>query len=145
MAAAVSKMLNYIGLGESAREELEEEYQDLGYEEAPELEHTPLLAVEEEEEEAPAPDLSRIVTVHPRTFADAEVIGRNFREGVPVILNLSEMSEKEARRMVDFAAGLIFGLYGAIEKVTDRVFLISPAAVKIDGNQRSHLTSPFHA
>ena len=79
------------------------------------------------------PDLRRIVTVHPSTYNEARVIGESFRDGVPVIVNLTNMSESDARRMVDFSAGLVFGLHGAIERVTPRVFLLTPASVDIDG------------
>ena len=50
-----------------------------------------------------------------------------------MIVNLTNMSESDARRMVDFSAGLVFGLHGAIERVTPRVFLLTPASVDIDG------------
>ena len=79
------------------------------------------------------PDLRRIVTVHPSTYNEARVIGESFRDGVPVIVNLTNMNESDARRMVDFSAGLVFGLHGAIERVTPRVFLLTPASVEIDG------------
>ena len=59
-------------------------------------------------------ELSRITTLHPRTYNEARTIGENFREGVPVIMNLSEMEDVDAKRLVDFAAGLIFGLRGTI-------------------------------
>ena len=64
---------------------------------------------------------------------EARVIGEAFRDGVPVIINLTGMGEGDARRMVDFSAGLVFGLHGAIERVTPRVFLLTPASVEIDG------------
>lgn len=79
-------------------------------------------------------DLRRIVTVHPTTFSDARTIGEAFREGTPVIMNLTDMSEGDARRVVDFAAGLSFGLHGVIERVTSRVFLLSPAMVEVSGD-----------
>ena len=79
------------------------------------------------------PDLRRIVTVHPSTYNEARVIGESFRDGVPVIVNLTNMNESDARRMVDFSAGLVFGLHGAIERVTPRVLLLTPASVEIDG------------
>ncbi len=53
-------------------------------------------------------ELSRITTLHPRTYNEARTIGENFREGVPVIMNLSEMDDDDAKRLVDFSAGLIF-------------------------------------
>lgn len=92
-----------------------------------------------EDASAPAPvavpDLRRIVTVHPSTYNEARVIGESFRDGVPVIVNLTNMSEADARRMVDFSAGLVFGLHGAIERVTPRVFLLTPASVDIDSGE----------
>src|SRR5699024_915953 len=81
-----------------------------------------------------SPDLRRISTVHPSTYNEARIIGEAFRDGTPVIMNLSGMSEAEAKRMVDFSAGLVFGLYGTIERVTSRVFLLSPADVEIAGD-----------
>ena len=76
--------------------------------------------------------LSRITTIHPRTYNEAKVIGENFREGVPVIMNLTDMSDADAKRLVDFAAGLVFGLHGEIERVTNKVFLLSPQTVEIN-------------
>ena len=78
-----------------------------------------------------ASDLRRIQTVKPSTYNDARVIGEAFRQGVPVIMNLTEMPEDEAKRLVDFAAGLSFGLEGSLERVTTSVFLLSPAHVEI--------------
>lgn len=78
-----------------------------------------------------ATDLRRIQTIKPRTYADARLIGEAFRQGVPVIMNLTEMTEAEAKRLVDFSAGLSFGLHGSIERVTTAVFLLSPAHVEI--------------
>lgn len=69
----------------------------------------------------------RISTIHPKSYADVMAVGEAFRDNVPVIMNLTGMDDAEARRVVDFAAGLTFGLRGAIERVTTRVFLLSPA------------------
>ncbi len=72
-------------------------------------------------------ELSRITTLHPRTYNEARTVGENFREGVPVIMNLSEMDDNDAKRLVDFAAGLVFATRGTIERVTSKVFLLSPS------------------
>ena len=80
---------------------------------------------------APAQDLRRIQTIKPRSYNDARLIGEAFRAGVPVIMNLTEMSDADAKRLVDFSAGLSFGLHGSIERVTTAVFLLSPAHVEI--------------
>jgi cell division inhibitor SepF len=76
-------------------------------------------------------ELHRISTIHPRTYSEAKTIGEAFREGTPVIMNLSDMTDADAKRLVDFAAGLAFGLHGAIERVTNKVFLLSPADVEV--------------
>jgi cell division inhibitor SepF len=76
-------------------------------------------------------DLYRITTLHPRSYNDARRIGEEFRDGVPVIMNLSDMDDAEAKRLVDFAAGLIFGCRGSIERITNKVFLLSPQNVDV--------------
>jgi cell division inhibitor SepF len=80
-------------------------------------------------------EMNEILTVHPRQYKDAQAIAEAFRDGIPVIINLSQMSEPEARRLVDFASGLSQGLYGKIERVTSKVFLLSPAHVAVSGDQ----------
>ena len=91
---------------------------------------------------APEPrtaDVSRIITIHPRTYNDARTIGEHFRDGVPVIMNLTEMDEADAKRLVDFAAGLVFGLRGNFERVTNRVFLLSPANVHVTAEDKARI------
>lgn len=78
--------------------------------------------------------MSRINTIHPRTYNEAKDIGESFRGGVPVIMNLSDMDDNDAKRLVDFAAGLVFGLHGTIERVTAKVFLLSPAGVEVSSS-----------
>ncbi|GMA18957.1 cell division protein SepF [Arsenicicoccus piscis] len=89
---------------------------------------TPVARVVRDPEVGP---LNRITTIHPRTYNEAKTIGESFREGTPVIMNLSEMADDDAKRLVDFAAGLVFGLSGSIERVTSKVFLLSPATVEV--------------
>lgn len=79
----------------------------------------------------PVGSRQRIVTIHPRTFGDALAVGESFRDGTPVIMNLSGMDDAEARRIIDFAAGLVFGCHGTIERVTSRVFLLSPQHIEV--------------
>jgi cell division inhibitor SepF len=74
---------------------------------------------------------TRIATITPDGFRDARGIGELFREGVPVIVNLTSMDSADAKRVVDFAAGLTFGLRGSIERVATRVFLLTPPDYKI--------------
>ncbi len=84
-------------------------------------------------------DLARITTMHPRTYNEARTIGEHFREGTPVIMNLTEMVDSDAKRLVDFAAGLIFGLRGSIERVTNKVFLLSPANVEVTAEDKARI------
>ncbi|MCX4471015.1 Cell division protein SepF [Micromonospora sp. MW-13] len=90
---------------------------------------------------APAEEEQRyqITTLHPTTYREARTIGEHFRDGVPVIINLTEMDEADARRLVDFAAGLAFGLRGTIERVTNRVFLLSPANVQVTAEDKAKI------
>jgi cell division inhibitor SepF len=86
----------------------------------------------------------RIGTVTPDGFRDARAIGELFREGVPVIMNLTAMDAGDAKRVVDFAAGLIFGLRGSIERVSSRVFLLSPADTEVvSGEPAAHRSDGF--
>lgn len=89
-------------------------------------------------------DLARIISVRPHTYNEARTIGENFRDGTPIIMNLSDMDEADAKRLVDFAAGLIFGLHGTIERVTNKVFLLSPYNVHVTAEDKQRLaTSSF--
>jgi cell division inhibitor SepF len=91
---------------------------------------------------APAPafdDTYRITTLHPRTYNEARQIGEHFRSGTPVIMNLTEMDDTDAKRLVDFAAGLIFGLRGSIERVTNKVFLLSPEHVEVTAEDKARI------
>ena len=75
--------------------------------------------------------VTAIHTIHPRSYNDARRVGEEYRAGHPVILNLTEMDDSDAKRIVDFAAGLVFGLHGTIERVTNKVFLLSPQNVDV--------------
>ena len=88
-------------------------------------------------------DMSRIMTVHPRTYNEARIVGEHFRDGVPVIMNLSDMEDVDAKRLVDFAAGLIFGLRGSIERVTSKVFLLSPHDVTVAAEDKQRIAGGF--
>ena len=115
----------------SMRRELEYHHVDLaaGYQPADwRAEHAPQTT-----------DLARITTLHPRTYNEARTIGEHFREGTPVIMNLTEMVDSDAKRLVDFAAGLIFGLRGSIERVTNKVFLLSPANVEVTAEDKARI------
>ena len=153
MASAMRKMAVYLGLVEDDHRHQDkydsygeyEEYEESGPSEGPD-EADPRGArddyggyqVPEWRPEQPT-DLARITTLHPRTYNEARTIGEHFREGTPVIMNLTEMVDSDAKRLVDFAAGLIFGLRGSIERVTNKVFLLSPANVEVTAEDKARM------
>lgn len=151
MASAMRKMAVYLGLVEddlpfSDKYDEYDEYEE--YDEAADLvESAPVRTDygypggdDRIAEEVPHQvELARITTLHPRTYNEARTIGEHFREGTPVIMNLTEMVDSDARRLVDFAAGLIFGLRGSIDKVTNKVFLLSPANVEVTAEDKARI------
>lgn len=165
MAGAMHKMAVYLGLveddpryddGYDSYEEYDEYGEPLEHEEPePEPERAavrgsrvefaaePPPAISRTATQAPvtshATDLARITTLHPRTYNEARTIGEHFREGTPVIMNLTEMVDSDAKRLVDFAAGLIFGLHGSIDRVTNRVFLLCPANVEVTAEDKARI------
>ncbi|MGP4003901.1 cell division protein SepF [Streptomyces sp. 8N706] len=86
---------------------------------------------------------TRIATVTPDSFRDARGVGELFRDGVPVIVNLTGMEPSDAKRVVDFAAGLTFGLRGSIERVATRVFLLTPADYQVVSGETGHRSDGF--
>jgi len=94
---------------------------------------TPIKRVVQSREENA--EVHKLRTIHPRSYNDAKLIGEAIRSGIPVIINVTDMAESEAKRLVDFSAGLAFGLRGAIERVTNKVFLLTPTNVEnvVDG------------
>ncbi|GAB4082863.1 cell division protein SepF [Modestobacter muralis] len=103
------------------------------------------LTVQAAPEPAPAPTPApktpnyRITTVHPKDYNEARTIGERFRDGMPVIMNLTEMEHADAKRLVDFAIGLTFGLHGSIERVTAKVFLLSPQDVDVTAEDKARI------
>ncbi len=81
--------------------------------------------------------VDHIVTLHPRMYSDVRGIGEHYRLGQPVIMNLSDMEESERKRMIDFASGLVFGHYGSIERVTSKVFLLTPPNVNVSNEDKN--------
>lgn len=148
MSGAMRKMGVYLGLLEDAEgeyAELDNAYDEPARRQPEQAPARTVSNIAERRRPAPAPaaaparaaaPLSRITTLHPRTYNEARVIGENFRDGIPVIMNLSEMSDAEAKRLVDFAAGLVFSVRGSIERVTSKVFLLSPPNVEIAAEEK---------
>jgi cell division inhibitor SepF len=152
MASAMRKMAVYLGLVEDDHR-YQDKYDSYGeYEDyddpadrpepgdEPDVHGVGYQAADWRAEHIPqTTDLARITTLHPRTYNEARTIGEHFREGTPVIMNLTEMVDSDAKRLVDFAAGLIFGLRGSIERVTNKVFLLSPANVEVTAEDKARI------
>ena len=150
MSGAMRKMGVYLGLLEDT-DRFEDEYAQGEYDERPQARGaefdraeaarpTPVANLAERRRPtAVVAELSRITTLHPRTYNEARTIGENFREGVPVIMNLSEMDDADAKRLVDFAAGLVFAVRGTIERVTAKVFLLSPPNVSVAAEDKQRI------
>lgn len=149
MAGALRKTMVYLGLAEDEGRYYDEAYDEYDTEGAYDSEETsesrersaevtPLSnrrSVAQVVRTPEASGMSRITTIHPRTYNEAKTIGENFRDGTPVIMNLTDMDDADAKRLVDFAAGLVFGLHGAIERVTAKVFLLSPSTVEVHAEE----------
>jgi cell division inhibitor SepF len=120
-----------------SEEYAEERYagRDHGRELAREPHREPAYAREYEDAHLPEPynpqPTYQITALHPRTYNEARTIGESFRRNTPVIMNLSDMDDADAKRLVDFAAGLVFSVHGSIERVTSKVFLLSPPNVEV--------------
>jgi cell division inhibitor SepF len=95
------------------------------------------------EEYQPQVPTYQITALHPRTYNEARTIGESFRKSTPVIMNLSDMDDADAKRLVDFAAGLTFGLHGRIERVTAKVFLLSPHNVSVTAQDKARIENGF--
>ncbi len=85
------------------------------------------------------PALASIHRAEPKRFNDVRDIGERFKQGVAVILNLQGTDDYVARRVVDFASGLVFGLEGSIEMVASRVYLMTPANLEVSAEDRERL------
>ena len=153
MSGSMRKIGEYLGLLEDTGRYEDELDEDL-YEQAavgqsaPVLRDsrpTPVSDLAERRRPTPVPagqmvaELSRITTLHPRTYNEARTVGENFREGTPVIMNLSEMDDADAKRLVDFAAGLVFATRGTIERITNKVFLLSPPNVSVAAEDKARI------
>ncbi|HET6698079.1 MAG TPA: cell division protein SepF [Nocardioidaceae bacterium] len=157
MSGAMRKMGVYLGLLEDTDrfddEYSYDEYDETGRDERADraAQPAPVSSIAERRRPGPAAagpaagpagvvaELSRITTLHPRTYNEARTVGENFREGVPVIMNLSEMDDADAKRLVDFAAGLVFAVRGSIERVTNKVFLLSPPNVSVAAEDKQRI------
>jgi len=105
---------------------------------------TPLRAVPTSVERPAAPQV-KIHTIEPRSYAEAQSIADKFKAGQPVIVNLLGTDAELCKKLLDFAAGLTYGLDGSIQKVSDKVYMLSPrnVDVSVGDRVRSHSTNVF--
>ncbi len=101
-----------------------------------------VLVVEHEQVDEPSTSYN-IVTLQPRSYSEARKVGEFYRQGHPVIINLDDMEEGERKRLVDFSSGLVFGLHGRIERISLKVFLLSPANVNVSNEDKSAAQASF--
>lgn len=143
MAGALRRMGEYLGLVEQPEYD---DYETESVAAAPQLSvarAVPHAVVPIGEHRAPAgvSDVPRIEKMTPRTYNDALPIGEAFRDGVPVIMNLSDIDDDDAKRLVDFAAGLVFAARGSLNRITAKVFLLSPNGVHVTDEDKAVLAS----
>ncbi|MCW2801407.1 MAG: cell division protein SepF [Aeromicrobium sp.] len=149
MAGAMRKVGEYLGLVEQA--EFDDEFEDDVEQSAPvsrqavAVRPAPVASIEDHRRPARRPstssDLARIETVTPRTYNDARTVGEHYRSGVPVIMNLSEIDDDDAKRLVDFSAGLVFAAHGSINRVTAKVFLLSPENITVTDEDKQRIAA----
>lgn len=145
MAGVWRKTLQYLGLVED--EELEELEDIEGEPERPPVRRIRAEAGSVDRPEAivrtmrptRAPSMASIHRAEPKRFNEARDIGERFRQGIPVIMNLQATEDAIARRLVDFASGLVFGLDGKIEMVASRVYLLTPVNMEVSAEERERL------
>ena len=87
----------------------------------------------------------RPYTVRPTRFDHAQEVADNFKEGVPVIVNLQDVNKDLLRRIIDFCAGLTYGLDGSMDKVGNGMYLLTPANVSVSPEDRRRMSDPDHA
>ncbi len=143
MAAFWRKTLIYLGLAE------DEEYDEYQYDEVEPEEsqqrRAPVRRLPDSDQgrgrrDAVVRPISsatpRFHLVQPATFNDVQEVGDKYREGFSVLMNLQSVEPDLARRLVDFASGLAYGLSGSLQPVADKVFLVTPPGVQVSAEER---------
>jgi cell division inhibitor SepF len=87
----------------------------------------------------PGPASVRVHLVVPRSFNDAQQIADKFKDSIPVILNLQSSDTDLSKRLIDFASGLTYALDGGMQRVADKVFLLTPRNVEVSAEERARL------
>ena len=136
--SSLKKLGNFLGLTDDLEsEELDRNSDNSNQSSRIKLRDSRGLAAVSDTVVAPTPISNQIFTVNPRSYNEARVIGERYREGNTVLMNLTDMGDEERKRLVDFASGLVFGHHGTIERVTSKVFLLSPANVTVSSEVKT--------
>jgi cell division inhibitor SepF len=90
-------------------------------------------------EAVPNPASVRVHLVLPRSFNDAQQIADKFKQSIPVILNLQNADTELSKRLIDFTSGLTYALNGGMQRVADKVFLLTPRNVEVSAEERARL------
>jgi cell division inhibitor SepF len=85
------------------------------------------------------PGTSRVHLILPRGFNDAQQVADRFKDGVPVILNLQSADAELSKRLIDFASGLTYALDGGMQRIADKVFLLTPRDVELSAEDRARM------
>ena len=81
----------------------------------------------------------RVHLVIPKSFNDAQQVADKFRDGIPVVLNLQSTETELSKRLIDFTSGLTYGLDGGMQRIADKVFMLTPRNVEISAEERAEL------
>ena len=90
-------------------------------------------------EAVPNPASVKVHLVLPRSFNDAQQIADKFKDAIPVILNLQGCDQELSKRLIDFASGLTYALNGGMQRVADKVFLLTPRNVEVSAEERARV------
>jgi cell division inhibitor SepF len=148
--SALNKMMGFLGLVDTDEETIVSEVPARAAVARPARDRTGVTVLGSHQSAASQPALIEdvassynIMTLQPRSYSEARKVGEYFREGNPVIINLDDMEESERKRLVDFASGLVFGLNGRIERISLKVFLLSPANVNVSNEEKTAAQATF--
>jgi cell division inhibitor SepF len=150
MAGVWKKTMQYLGLVEDEElDDIEPESDPAVHEAAPvrRFSRTEVATMDPPRSEAVvrsipssrAPAPASIHRAEPQRFNDARDIGDRYKGGIAVIMNLQATDDAVARRLVDFASGLVFGLGGKIEMVASRVYLLTPTDMEVSAEEREKI------
>jgi cell division inhibitor SepF len=81
----------------------------------------------------------RVHLVIPKSFNDAQQVADKFKDSIPVILNLQGSDTDLSKRLIDFASGLTYALDGGMQRIADKVFLLTPRNVEVSAEERARL------